>query len=119
MDYFGPMVNRAARICNAADGGQICVSSDVEAEIRKIEKLDDMMGGGDNESVFRKNNMDEQPTTSGISDKNLVHLKKMGFVLNKIGEKKLKGLENPEELSLVSLLSLLFGLYWCNFNNYI
>ncbi|CAG8627468.1 7296_t:CDS:2, partial [Cetraspora pellucida] len=33
MDYFGPMVNKAARICNAADGGQICVSADVQSEI--------------------------------------------------------------------------------------
>ncbi|CAG8610705.1 1519_t:CDS:10, partial [Funneliformis mosseae] len=104
MDYFGPMVNRAARICNAADGGQICVSSDVEAEIRR---LDFLMDGGGDDSVFRKNSTDEdmqgipsQPT-NGILGKNLIHLRKIGFVLRKIGEKKLKGLENPEELSLV------------------
>ncbi|RIA93841.1 hypothetical protein C1645_690376 [Glomus cerebriforme] len=105
MDYFGPMVNRAARICNNADGGQICVSSDVEAEIRL---LDGMMDGGDNDSVFRKNSTDEdmqgisaQSVNNGVLDKNLIHLRKMGFVVRKIGERKLKGLENPEVLSLV------------------
>jgi adenylate cyclase len=36
MDYFGPMVNRAARISSVADGGQITVSSDFIAEIQRI-----------------------------------------------------------------------------------
>ncbi|CAH1762121.1 15066_t:CDS:10, partial [Entrophospora sp. SA101] len=111
MDYFGPMVNRTARICNAADGGQICVSSDVEAEIRL---LDGLMDANDHDSLFKKNG--EYDDYSGplttvttntivnnpvILDKNLIALRKMGFVVKNIGEKKLKGLENTEVLSLV------------------
>ena len=103
MDYFGPMVNRAARICNNADGGQICVSSDVEAEIRL---LDGIMDGDNRKNTNRE--MQVVALTSGVLDKNLfdknlIHLRKMGFVVRKIGERKLKGLENPEVLSLVSL----------------
>jgi adenylate cyclase len=108
MDYFGPMVNRAARICNNADGGQICISSDVEAEIGLLHSIMDV---GDNDSIFiKKNSTDEEmqgmtiQSNNGILDKNLIHLRKLGFVMRKIGERKLKGLENPEVLSLVSLL---------------
>ncbi|CAG8436673.1 9012_t:CDS:10 [Diversispora eburnea] len=99
MDYFGPMVNRAARICNAADGGQICVSSDVESEIRLLDE--------DNEASSRKNSTggdddsQEMMFPEYVIDKNITALKKMGFVVKKIGERKLKGLENAEVLSLV------------------
>jgi adenylate cyclase len=108
MNYFGPMVNRAARIFNNADGGQICISSDVEAEIGLLHSMMDIE---DNDSVFfKKNSTDEEiqgmtiQSNNDIFDKNLIHLRKLGFVMRKIGEKKLKGLENPEVLSLVSLL---------------
>ena len=41
MDYFGPMVNRSARITARAIGGQIMVSSDVICEINaKIMEMD-------------------------------------------------------------------------------
>ena len=39
MDYFGPMVNRSARISGAADGGQIYVSSDFVAEIHRALEI--------------------------------------------------------------------------------
>ena len=35
MDYFGPVVNRSARICGAADGGEIFISADAWAEFAR------------------------------------------------------------------------------------
>ncbi|CAG8445716.1 14591_t:CDS:10 [Ambispora leptoticha] len=142
MDYFGPMVNRAARICNAADGGQICVSADVESEIRLLQTMmeNDPMGtsrknsqdaegeyevaaaaaaalessgrieGSPNinsnividKTILSLTNLNSGNLNSGSGmDKTILSLRKMGFVVRKIGETKLKGLENPEELSLI------------------
>ncbi|CAG8543027.1 9497_t:CDS:10, partial [Racocetra fulgida] len=52
MDYFGPMVNKAARICNAAEGGQIFVSADVKSEIDSFIDDPDRKNsiGGDDET---------------------------------------------------------------------
>src|SRR5271154_522798 len=41
MDYFGPMMNRTSRISAVADGGQITISADVEAELRALEQIAD------------------------------------------------------------------------------
>ncbi|ODQ64709.1 L domain-like protein [Nadsonia fulvescens var. elongata DSM 6958] len=89
MDYYGPMVNRAARIGAKADGGQIMVSADFLSEMKRIQ------------SIYKT-----QECNGGfISVKDEDTMKKIetngGYVLNEVGETKLKGLENAEFLSLI------------------
>ncbi|KAI7848266.1 phosphatase 2C-domain-containing protein [Circinella umbellata] len=93
MDYFGPVVNKASRICNAADGGQICVSSDVVAALRNFPGvLDDNTLG-----------MDDLPTSANnyLISRDIQQLKRLGFHVMELGVRRLKGLETPEMLSLV------------------
>ena len=86
MDYFGPMVNRSARIMSQALGGQIMVSSDV---VREIER------------------MKEQSDSGHPSYSHFETLKRMGIEIISVGERALKGLEAPEALSLVLPTELL------------
>ncbi|KAF9288576.1 cysteinyl-tRNA synthetase [Mortierella alpina] len=86
MDYYGSMVNRAARICASADGGEICVSSDVMSVMQQLLQL------ADPESLDQS----ESPHAEHLRE-----LKKLGFGVINIGEKKLKGLETPESLHLL------------------
>ncbi|KAF8936980.1 cysteinyl-tRNA synthetase [Dissophora ornata] len=83
MDYYGPMVNRASRICDAADGGEICVSSDV---INVIEHL---------------LHDPELERLDSLQAKHVWELRKMGYGKRDLGERKLKGLETPENLYLI------------------
>lgn len=87
MDYFGPMVNRSARVMAQALGGQIMISSD---SVREIE-------------LMRKEKYED-------NNPSLVHveeLERMGIEIISVGERALKGLETPEALSLVFPTSLL------------
>lgn len=103
MDYFGPVVNKASRICNAADGGQICVSSDVIAALRNFPSM------FDEDAELQTNSSAEVDAFSGTFpvSRDLLQLKQLGFHVVELGERRLKGLETPETLSLVYSKQLL------------
>ncbi|KAL3419048.1 adenylate cyclase (protein phosphatase 2C) [Phlyctema vagabunda] len=98
MDYFGPMVNRAARISAVADGGQITVSADFISEIQRCLETyseSDRSGSTGSEDTF------DTDVTSQAIRRELRSLSSQGFEVKDMGERKLKGLENPEYIYLM------------------
>ncbi|KAK7043114.1 cysteinyl-tRNA synthetase [Paramarasmius palmivorus] len=85
MDYFGPMVNRSARIQGSAAGGQIMCSEEVMREIKaKI--------------------LQDGPTTPYSDMQPLAaieSIRELGIAAFDVGEVKLKGLERPESLTAI------------------
>lgn len=97
MDYFGPMVNRTARISGEAKGGEITASLDV-IEIVKTLCFDQNDGkGGVNNDLINESEAVLDPATR----RDVASIRKMGFGVSEIGEKRLKGLEMPEFISLI------------------
>ncbi|KAK3394424.1 phosphatase 2C-domain-containing protein [Podospora didyma] len=89
MDYYGPMVNKASRISAVADGGQIAVSSDFISEIQRcLETYQES-------SVTEEDGFEDDSFAKAIRNE-LRSLSSQGFEVKDMGEKKLKGLENPE-----------------------
>lgn len=98
MDYFGPMVNKASRVSAVADGGQISVSSDFINEVQRT--LESYADDERRDSVGSDDTVNDDPLASQIR-RELRQLSSQGFEVKDLGEKKLKGLENPEYLYLI------------------
>lgn len=97
MDYFGPMVNRASRISAVADGGQIFVSSDFMSDMQRNLEL-----FADSERAASTGSDESYAMDLGDNiRRELQQLNSQGFVIKDQGERKLKGLENPEPLYLI------------------
>ncbi|THV02992.1 hypothetical protein K435DRAFT_716145 [Dendrothele bispora CBS 962.96] len=85
MDYFGPMVNRAARINGSAAGGQIMCSAEVMREINaKISETGPLT-----------------PYSDDQTDEAIEAIRQIGIASFRIGELKLKGLELPEMVTAI------------------
>jgi len=82
MDYFGGVMNRAARISGFAQGGQISLSQEVANEIQRT-------------IVDGTVEVDQEMLATVDS------IKRIGVFIKEVGEKKLKGLEVPELLSIM------------------
>lgn len=102
MDYFGPMVNRAARISAEADGGQITVSSDFVAEINRCVKA---YQDSESQLLSPVDIFGDEEIARAIS-RELRTLSSQGFDVKELGSRKLKGLENPEFIYLMYPQSL-------------
>ncbi|KAK6348603.1 cysteinyl-tRNA synthetase [Orbilia javanica] len=99
MDYFGPMVNRAARIEGVADGGQIAVSMDYLTELKKVDAL---YPPEETATASKPNDSFGDVTYEDSIRNDLRNLRNAnGWIIKPLGEKKLKGLENPEIISLM------------------
>ncbi|EDO17570.1 hypothetical protein Kpol_534p51 [Vanderwaltozyma polyspora DSM 70294] len=102
MDYLGPVVNKAARVSSIADGGQIALSNDFCAEFNKVM--------GYHEKVIKDNEPLEraygEEFIGEILEREISLLENIGWVFYEYGERKLKGLESKEYITIAYPKSL-------------
>lgn len=97
MDYFGPMVNRSARIQGVADGGQIAISADFYSEMHTLYEIHRRVLVG--ESTLEQEYGDNI-VAGEIIEKEIESIEESKISYVDIGDKKLKGLEAPEPITL-------------------
>jgi adenylate cyclase len=108
MDYFGPMVNKTSRISSVADGGQMAVSQDFISEIQRCwEAFPDP----DRSSSTGSDETFENDLYAQTIRRELNSLSLQGYEIKDMGERKLKGLENPEFIYLMYPHSLAGRIY--------
>ncbi|GAA5975300.1 hypothetical protein JCM11641_005929 [Rhodosporidiobolus odoratus] len=99
MDYFGPIVNRAARISAVAEGGQISASQDVVEIIQDV-----VMQQKQGPSSLDSDDGEEEDPEDYLDPRDkqdIAALRRLGFGISQLGERKLKGLESAELISLI------------------
>lgn len=109
MDYFGPMVNKASRISSVADGGQIAVSTDF---ITEIQRYWEAFPDSDRNCSTGSEDTYENDLFAQTVRRELNSLSLQGYGLKDMGERKLKGLENPEIIYLMYPHSLAGRMYY-------
>ncbi|KAG7660361.1 uncharacterized protein J8A68_006128 [[Candida] subhashii] len=110
MDYFGPMVNRASRISAVADGGQIAVSLDFLDEMKGLYEIHREISTGD---ISFSDAYQGNDRAGQIIEREIGSIEDHGLHYFELGEKKLKGLETPELITLAysSKLKLRFEIF--------